>query len=558
LLQVQSKFTKRIFQAGGSHATGVPRFAWLGYGKAVLAIIDEILTTTRAVRYRLDMERPVDLQQVKECLGIALQAPNGGNTQRWQWLVVADAQQRAAVAEVYRRTFQEKYGHILASAGDSVPGVLRGAQYLAENLHRVPVMIIPCVQLADSELPPGNQAGLWGSVLPAAWSYMLAARSRGLGTTWTAVHLAREKEVADVLGLPATVRQGALIPTAHVTGRRGFRPAARKPVEDVMHLDRWQDLINTSQRERSGFDSADRGSSPEQADLDRHEAAPWIAAETSVPTVLEEGSRRTARLLVDQAHPFYFDHFLDHVPASLLVGGLLELVEPRALLHTAEQGGRLRFRLRVPTMAELDPPCVLSVTRGTDAARHWQLRVSQQDVLIADGELELGSATPDAAPVCTVPERPDAADQRLVHRRRRENVMVGRPWEQDGWLLAPLCYPAADHHLTRREPLVGAVETLLEAGRQFGTLYGHLVQRRSLDSQILLLGVTVDLPVTLPSCPEVTLRAKKGPFKGNRGHLVVEYLDGGSAGDRIGELDVAYVVVSASAYRRMRDAKAAS
>lgn len=121
-----------------------------------------------------------------------------------------------------------------------MPAVLRGPYHLAKNLHRVPVLVIPCLELSGTELPEKNQAGIWGSILPAAWSYMLAARTRGLGTTWTSVHLARESETAAILNLPPTVRQGALIPTAHVTGDHGFRPAPREPLETVLHHDHWQ------------------------------------------------------------------------------------------------------------------------------------------------------------------------------------------------------------------------------------------------------------------------------------------------------------------------------
>jgi nitroreductase len=103
----------------------------------------------------------------------------------------------------------------------------------------VPVLVIPCLEVADGRLPAGNQAGLWASLLPAAWSYALAARSRGLVTAWTAVHLDREREVADLLGLPPTVRQGALLPTAHPL-RGTFRPGPRLPLEQVLHHDGWQ------------------------------------------------------------------------------------------------------------------------------------------------------------------------------------------------------------------------------------------------------------------------------------------------------------------------------
>ncbi|MER7701523.1 nitroreductase family protein [Kitasatospora sp. NPDC097605] len=202
---------------------------------------DELLTTTRSVRLRLDLTRPVDLADVRACVETALQAPNGGNTQRWHWLVVADEGLRERIAEVYRRVFEARYPSS-ASAATSGPGLtdrmLAGGRHLAEHLHEVPVLVIPCLDLGGRPLPAGNQAGVWGSLLPAAWSYMLAARARGLGTAWTTVHLDAEQEVADLLGLPADVRQGALIPTAHVVGD-GFGPAPRRSVDSVLHLDGW-------------------------------------------------------------------------------------------------------------------------------------------------------------------------------------------------------------------------------------------------------------------------------------------------------------------------------
>lgn len=116
--------------------------------------------------------------------------------------------------------------------------MMRSAEYLAEHIAAVPVLVIPCLELESGVLPEGSQASLWGSVLPAAWSYMLAARARGLGTAWTTVHLAYEQQVAEILDLPANVRQAALIPTAHTIGS-DFRPARRRPLEDVLYIDRW-------------------------------------------------------------------------------------------------------------------------------------------------------------------------------------------------------------------------------------------------------------------------------------------------------------------------------
>ncbi len=208
---------------------------------------DELLTTTRTVRKRLDLTRPVPMDLVRECLEIGLQAPSGSNRQGWHWIVVTDPARRAAVGEVYGRAVRE----YLASEGSAArlfaddPGrapvqrrVGDSVAYLGENMGRVPVLLIPCLRLSGPDLPAGNQAGVWGSLLPAVWNYMLAARARGLGTAWTTLHLAYEREVAELLGLPDDVRQGALVPTAYYTGET-FRPAPRQPLEEILHVDGW-------------------------------------------------------------------------------------------------------------------------------------------------------------------------------------------------------------------------------------------------------------------------------------------------------------------------------
>ncbi|MEU2711497.1 nitroreductase family protein [Streptomyces sp. NPDC007205] len=203
---------------------------------------EELLTTTRCVRRGLDLDRPVDPERVKDCLRIALQAPNGNNRQNWRWILLTDPRVRAEVAEVYRAAFYDRNAAALerpAQLPEATRSVLTAARLLADRLHRVPVLVIPCLELADGRLPTGNQAGLWASLLPAAWSYALAARSRGLATAWTTVHLDREQEIAELLGLPPTVRQGALLPTAYPL-RATFRPGPRLPLEQVLHHDGWQ------------------------------------------------------------------------------------------------------------------------------------------------------------------------------------------------------------------------------------------------------------------------------------------------------------------------------
>ncbi|GAA1149235.1 nitroreductase family protein [Kribbella jejuensis] len=206
---------------------------------------DELLTTTRTVRKRLDLERAVPLEVVKECIEIALQAPSGSNRQTWHWVVITDAEKRAAVGEYYRRAV-EKYLEGPGAAGklyadDPVRGPIQrrigdGVAYLGERMGQVPVLVIPCLQAA--KLSAGNQSGLWGSILPSAWSYMLAARARGLGTAWTTLHLTYEQEVQELLGLPEDIRQTVLIPTAYSIGT-DFKPAPRQPLDDVLHIDGW-------------------------------------------------------------------------------------------------------------------------------------------------------------------------------------------------------------------------------------------------------------------------------------------------------------------------------
>jgi nitroreductase len=211
---------------------------------------DELLTTTRSVRKRLDLERPVPLELVRECLNLALQAPSGSNSQPWHWLVITDAETKAAIGDLYRRS-TERYLAVRqqqmeaqgAPAPDSPEGqairrMRDSTAYLGQHMRDVPVQVIACIEVQGEWAAGANQAGLWGSLLPAAWSYMLACRSRELGTAWTTLHLVYEKEAAEILGLPDHVRQGVLIPTAYYTGTT-FRPAPRRPLDEVLHLNHW-------------------------------------------------------------------------------------------------------------------------------------------------------------------------------------------------------------------------------------------------------------------------------------------------------------------------------
>lgn len=207
---------------------------------------DDLLTTTRTVRKRLDLSRPVPMSLIRECLEVALQAPSGSNRQGWQWIVVDDPGLRRSIGDIYREQ-TEAYlasegsaARLFADDPERAPVQRRvgdSVAWLAEHMGDAPVLMIPCIR-ASEDLPAGNQASLWGSLLPAVWNYMLAARLRGLGTAWTTLHLGREKEVADLLGLPPGVHQGALVPTAFYTGDT-FRPAPRVPLDEVLHVNAW-------------------------------------------------------------------------------------------------------------------------------------------------------------------------------------------------------------------------------------------------------------------------------------------------------------------------------
>ena len=209
-----------------------------------LAAADRLLTTTRAVRRRLDLERSVEREVLLECISIAQQAPTGGNRQGWSFVVVTDADQRTRIAELYRAasaaSFEQAKARALGTGDEQTARAYDGAQYLASVLHRVPVHVIPCIRgsILGAERPTVAAAGLYGSIVPAAWSFQLALRARGLGSAWTTMHLHHEREVAELLGIPDDVTQVALLPVAYYTGDT-FSPAARPSADTVTHWDGW-------------------------------------------------------------------------------------------------------------------------------------------------------------------------------------------------------------------------------------------------------------------------------------------------------------------------------
>ncbi|WP_044506138.1 MULTISPECIES: nitroreductase family protein [unclassified Gordonia (in: high G+C Gram-positive bacteria)] len=197
---------------------------------------DQLLTTTRSVRKRLDFDRPVPLDVVKEALEVALQAPTGSNSQTWHWIVLTDPELKQKVADYYAKSFAKYYAG-QAPRDDTGKRVASSAQYLADTMGQVPVLVIGAIY-TGGDLPAGNQAGVWGSLLPGAWSLQLALRARGLGSAWTTLHLNYEKEIAELLGIPANIHQGVLLPVAYTKGT-DFKPAPRKSLDSVLHIDGW-------------------------------------------------------------------------------------------------------------------------------------------------------------------------------------------------------------------------------------------------------------------------------------------------------------------------------
>jgi nitroreductase len=206
---------------------------------------DELLTTTRSVRRRLDLSRPVPPDLIRECIEVAVQAPTGGNRQQWQWLVVTDPETKRFIGERYRDSW---YAYAAAGRPEyaeddprrpQLPRVVRSARYLADHMAEVPLMVIPCIEGRVDGQDNLAIAGLYGSIVPAAWSFMLAARLRGLGSAYTTLHLRYEREIAERLGVPyATYTQAALLPVAYFTGET-FQPAERIPLDSIVHWERW-------------------------------------------------------------------------------------------------------------------------------------------------------------------------------------------------------------------------------------------------------------------------------------------------------------------------------
>lgn len=207
------------------------------------AVCDELLSTTRAVRKRLDLARAVPRAVIDECIALSMQAPTGSNSQGWRWMVIEDADKRRALADLYRRGGE---AYLTSASAQSAEGedaqtqrVFSSALYLMEHLHEVPVHVIPCLSgRPPADVPAAMMAGLFGSIFPAVWSFQLALRARGLGSCLTTLHLVHEAEAAELLGMPDDVMQVALLPVAYTVGT-DFRPAERPPASSITHWNSW-------------------------------------------------------------------------------------------------------------------------------------------------------------------------------------------------------------------------------------------------------------------------------------------------------------------------------
>lgn len=208
--------------------------------------VEELLTATRSARRALDLEAPIDPSDVRDCLRIALQAANGTNQQAWHWVVVRDHDLRRTIAGLYRESYLRMTGGTTVSellAADDFGRLMSSTEWLVEHLAEVPMLVIPCYEPYLPDFGEGDgefqAATLYGSIFPAVWNFQLALHERGYGTCITTMHLLHHDDVASLLGIPASYVQGCLLPVARLRPGTVFRPAPRRPVDDVVSVDRW-------------------------------------------------------------------------------------------------------------------------------------------------------------------------------------------------------------------------------------------------------------------------------------------------------------------------------
>jgi nitroreductase len=206
-----------------------------------LSVTDRLLATTRSVRRRLDLSRPVEQEVLLECLNLAVQAPTASGVQRWRWLIVTDADKRAALADLYREGNVEFQAMMSGNPHRESDAFYESANFLVDHLQEVPVHVVPCILGRPEGRGAEGAVALYASIMPAAWSFILALRSRGLGSVWTTLHVSREREAREVLGIPDDVTQVGLLPVAYTLGT-GFKAANRQPAAEVTYWNAWENV----------------------------------------------------------------------------------------------------------------------------------------------------------------------------------------------------------------------------------------------------------------------------------------------------------------------------
>jgi nitroreductase len=203
------------------------------------AVTDQLLATTRSVRKRLDLHRPVEPEVIMECLNLAVQAPTASGVQRWRWMIVTDPDKRAALADLYREGNVEFQKMMAGRGAHESAAFYESANFLVDHFEEVPVHVVPCIEGRAEGRGAEGAVALYASIMPAAWSFMLALRSRGLGSVWTTLHVSREQEAAELLGIPDGVTQVGLLPVAYTLGT-DFKAANRQPAEEVTYWNTWE------------------------------------------------------------------------------------------------------------------------------------------------------------------------------------------------------------------------------------------------------------------------------------------------------------------------------
>ena len=210
---------------------------------------DQLLSTTRAVRKRLDFSRPVPDDVIRACVALAMQSPSGSNMITMQFVVVRDEAKRKAIGDVYRQCWDlyvqsPMYAGAIDKGSDEGNAqqqrVADSATYLGHHMGEAPALVLACTASGRFDGQPAMMSASMGAnVLPAMWSFMLAARARGLGTSWTTMHLMMEQAVADIVGIPFDqVQQVCLSPLAYTKGT-DFKPAVRPEPDTIIHWDAW-------------------------------------------------------------------------------------------------------------------------------------------------------------------------------------------------------------------------------------------------------------------------------------------------------------------------------